>query len=68
MISVFDRVEYIVENGGKYGLLSFSLFPHDVSKSLHPKMHYNSRLTLSQTTNFGPGQTERVCRRQFEMG
>ena len=29
--------------------------------------HVSSRLTLSQTTNFGLFQTEGVCRRQFQV-
>ena len=28
---------------------------------------YLTELTLSQTTNFGLSQTERVCRRQFQI-
>ena len=32
-----------------------------------PRFHSRLELTLSQTTNFGLFQTERVCRPQFEI-
>ena len=74
MIFVFDRVENIDGKGENAGLLAFSPFSSMFSNGLSLRVvksqdceikELNAHLTLSQTTNFRPFQTERVCRRQF---
>ena len=56
MISVFDRVENTVGIGGNTGYQLFSSISH--TKLV---------LTHYQTTNFRLFQTERTCRRQFQV-
>ena len=48
-----------------------TFFPHYGFMSLRQRCHntelYCKALTLSHTTNFALFQTERVCRRQFQI-
>ena len=67
----YDRVQNTVGKGKMMGTNIFSFFTN-VFKSFVFQGRYKARLsgqelTLSQTTNFRLFQTERVCRRWFQI-
>ena len=60
MILVLGTVENIVGKGENAGYQHFLFFPQYFQKG-------SDILTLSQTLNFRFSQSERVCRRQFQI-
>ena len=60
-------MEYQVQINGQMVSKSNSGDGNDVSYLQRFLLYIHDFLTLSQTTNFGVFQTERVCRRQFQI-
>ena len=63
---VFDKEENIMKNGEKGLYQHFHPFPQCFQKPFWVDFAVKG-LTLSQTTNFILFQTERGCRRQFQV-
>ena len=63
----YIAVENIVRKGEIACDKQFLLFSQCFPSYMVLIFHFKCTLTLSQTANFRPFQTERVCRRQFRM-
>ena len=64
------RVENIVGKGENAGYQHFLLFPQCFQMAFFSRSFkglHGKGLTVSQMTNFRLFQTERVCRRQFQI-